>query len=556
MDYKAEIVRLLEKETKQKGLSLEIPPDTNLGDYAFPCFVLSKVYKKNPVQIAQELSQKIKAKFIKEVKANGPYLNFFIDQSSFAEQVIHAVLKDNDYGSSNVGKGNKALIEHTSINPNASPHVGRARNAILGDAIVKLLRFHGFTTDTHYFVNDVGKQIAMLVLGAGAKKPSFDQLLKIYIDINKKLEQKPDIEKEVFALLNKLEQGDAKVKMKFRQIVESCVKGQTKLFAEFGITYDHFDYESDYLWNKETQSVLEKLQKTGKLFKDEEQRLVLNQEEFPLSMKSKVLVLTRSDGTSLYPLRDLAYHFDKNKQKLAQNILVLGEDQKLYAEQVKAALTILKEPAPRVVHYSFVLLTGGKKLSTRRGELVLLEDFMKEARQKAEQEIKKRNKEISEKELEKLSRTIGYGAIKYAMLKVSPDKNVVFDWEKALTFEGDAGPYIQYAYARISSILAKHGKKVDKADYALLRQEHEIALVKLLEEFPEIMQRSYEHLQPHILANYVYSLAKSFNEFYHQCPILQEKDELKKARVGLITAVQRVLSAGLNILGIEAPERM
>ena len=195
-------------------------------------------------------------------------------------------------------------------------------------------------------------------------------------------------------------------------------------------------------------------------------------------------------------------------------------------------------------------------MSTRRGELVLLEDFMKEARQKAEQEIKKRNKEISEKELEKLSRTIGYGAIKYAMLKVSPDKNVVFDWEKALTFEGDAGPYIQYAYARISSILAKHGKKVDKADYALLRQEHEIALVKLLEEFPEIMQRSYEHLQPHILANYVYSLAKSFNEFYHQCPILQEKDELKKARVGLITAVQRVLSAGLNILGIEAPERM
>ena len=412
MDYKTEIVRLLEKETKQKGLSLEIPPDTNLGDYAFPCFVLAKVYKKNPVQIAQELSQKIKAKFIKEVKANGPYLNFFIDQSSFAEQVISAVLTDNDYGSSNVGKGNKALIEHTSINPNASPHVGRARNAILGDAIVKLLRFHGFTTDTHYFVNDVGKQIAMLVLGAGAKKPSFDQLLKIYIDINKKLEQKPDIEKEVFALLNKLEQGDAKVKMKFRQIVESCVKGQTKLFAEFGITYDHFDYESDYLWNKETQSVLEKLQKTGKLFKDEEQRLVLNQEEFPLSMKSKVLVLTRSDGTSLYPLRDLAYHFDKNKQKLAQNILVLGEDQKLYAEQVKAALTILKEPAPRVVHYSFVLLTGGKKMSTRRGELVLLEDFMKEARQKAEQEIKKRNKEISEKELEKLSRTIGYGAIK------------------------------------------------------------------------------------------------------------------------------------------------
>lgn len=550
--FQEEITNFLKKEVKQE-ISLEVPPKPELGDYAFPCFNLAKILKKNPNEIAKELAAKFpKTALIKEVKATGPYVNFFINNEKLTDTVLKKVIKEKTkYGSSNSGKGKKIVVEHTSINPNASPHVGRARNAFIGDCIVRTLKFQGYDVETHYYINDVGKQIALLVLGAKNKKNiKFDDLLKIYIDINKKFEKDKKIEKEVFDLLYKLEKEDKKVKAEFKKVVDICIKGQSKLFNELGIKYDKFDYESKYLWDKKTKAVLRELERTGMLFIDKDNRFVLDQKGFELGMKVPVLVLTRGDGTSMYPLRDLAYTIEKVSK--GHNIIVLGEDHKLYFEQLAAALKIMGYAVPEVIHYSFVLLEEGK-MSTRKGNLVLLEDFMKEAVKKAKAEIKKRHGKANESS----AKAIGYGAIKYSILRVSPEKNVLFNWQQALSFEGESAPYIQYAYARICSILKKYNKKISgKVNYSLLNKKEETELIKKISDFSNIINKFTGNLKPHIISNHLYELAQKFNEFYHTCPVLKEKKDIKKARLLLITAVKQVLSNGLNLLGIETLEKM
>ena len=551
--FKEKIIEFLKKNTKQEEVTLEVPPNPEMGDYAFPCFGLAKILKKNPNEIAKDLAKKFsKSSLIKEVKAVGPYVNFFINNPKFNEAILKKIIKEKDrYGSSDSGKNKKLIVEHTSINPNASPHVGRARNAFIGDCIVRALKFQGYDVETHYYINDVGKQIAMLVLGAKNKKNiKFEDLLKIYIEINKKFEKDKKLEKEVFDLLYKLEKGDQKTKAKFKEIVDICVKGQVRLFSELGIKYDKFDYESRYLWDKKTKAVLRELEKTGMLFVDKDNRWVLDQKGFELGMKVPVLVLTRQDGTSLYPLRDLAYTIEKVGK--GHNLVVLGEDQKLYFEQVAAALKIMGYAVPEAIHYSFVLLEEGK-MSTRKGNLVLLEDFMEEALKKARVEIGKRHEKVNEK----AAKAIGYGAIKYAILKVSPEKNVMFSWHQALNFEGESGPYIQYAYARICSILRKHNKTIDvKIKSSLLDKKEETELIKRISEFPDIVNKMTDSLKPSIIANYLYGLAQRFNEFYHSCPILKEKDDLRKARLLLVSSVKQVLDNGLGLLGIETLEKM
>ncbi|MBS3131237.1 arginine--tRNA ligase [Candidatus Woesearchaeota archaeon] len=556
MGTREDIIELLKKETNLDDIPLEKPPKPELGDYAFPCFSLSKQLKKSPAEIAKELSAKLKKpKGIREIRAAGPYVNFFADEASLAESVLYKVMEQKDsYGSSGIGKGKKIVIEHTSINPNASPHVGRSRNAMIGDSIVRLYRFQGYGAEVHYFVNDVGKQIAMLVLGTkGKKKATFSGLLKAYVDINKKVEKSKELEKEVFELLSKLEKGDEETRKKFREIVSMCIEGQKKILADFGITHDIYDYESEYLFNKKTDKVLEQLEKTGKFFFDKDSRFVLDLAGFELGMKVPVMVLTRGDGTSLYALRDLAYTMDKMEK--GNNIVVLGEDHKLYFDQLTAAMKLMEKPVPRAIFYSFVLLQEGK-MSTRKGNVVLLEDFMKEAVAKARKEIEKRHEKCDEKDAKK----IAYGAIKYSILRVSPEKNVTFDWGSALSFEGESCPYIQYAYARIMSIIRKLGPDESisggKIDVSLLDKPEEAALVKKISEFTGTAMKAAEQLKPQLIANYAYELAKQFNEYYHSYSVIKEEKELKKARLLLAVAVAQAVKNALQLLGIDVLDRM
>ena len=334
MDFKEELISSIKKQLNEP-FTLEIPPSLEMGNFSLPCFKLSKK--------APELQKLLKLpSFIEKTEIKGQYLNFFINKDIFTTQTINHILKEKDkFGSNQSGKNKKALVEHTSINPNASPHLGRARNAIIGDSIVRLLRFEGYKVETHYYVNDIGKQIAMLVLAAGNKKPSFHDLLHLYIQFNEKLEKDPSLEKEVFTLLNKLESGDKKIVSSFRNIVSTCIKGQSKILNELDIKFDHFDFESDFLFNKSTDKILAELKKKGKLFTDEEKRECINLEGFNLAMENPYLPLTRNDNTSLYILRDIAYNIHKISRVKDRNIIILGEDQKLYFQQLNYHLILV-----------------------------------------------------------------------------------------------------------------------------------------------------------------------------------------------------------------------
>ncbi len=407
----------------------------------------------------------------------------------------------------------------------------------------------GYKPEVHYYVNNVSKQIAMLVL-ANAEKSNFESMLKKYISIAAKVKKSPALEKKVFDLLYKFEHGDPEIVKKFNKITSTCVKGQAKILSELGIHYDFFDYESKYLGDSE--NILFELEKTKKLFKDEDGRFVLDQRETSIEgqMKTAVLVLTRSDGTGLYPLRDISYTIEK--MKIAEkNIIVLGEDQKLYFQQIKEALKLLNYNFPEVVHYSFILLNEkgkSKKMSTRRGDVVLLKDFLEDA-------IKKAKKEISKRKTKGDAKKIGIGAVKYSILKNNNNKIINFNLDKSLNFEGDTGPYLLYSYARASSILRKAKTKNTKKDFSSNEIElKEIDLVKKLSQFPEIILKSYNNLNPSLIANYSYQLAQIFNEFYHSCPVIESKD--KFFRLKLVESFRIVLKNSLNLLGIETIEKM
>lgn len=555
-NYKEQIAEMLVKhiniEKNSIEAMIETPPNSEMGDFAFPCFQLAKTMRKAPNVIAQELKEKIVlSSEFERVENDGGYINFYFDKATFIKLVIEQVISQKEkYGSSRSGTDKKALIEHTSINPNASPHIGRSRNALIGDSIVRLMRFEDFEVDVHYFVNDIGKQISMLLLGAKEKNNvSFKDLLNIYVEINNRVKENPELEKEVFELLYKLENGDSETIKGFRELVSVCINGQSQILGELGIKYDSYDYESEYILNKRTDEVLSKLKETGKLFEDSDGRLVLDLEDLGLSY----LVVTRADKTSLYPLRDIAYTIDKAKTGSDKNILVLGEDQKLYFQQIKAAVSLLGYQAPEIVHYSFVLLSDGK-MSTRKGTVVLLEDLMKEAYVKAKDEMSKRYEVINEETV----KSIAYGAIKYSILKASNEKNVTFDWDSALNFEGDSAPYIQYSYARINSILNKYNKILPNyIDFKLLNTEIEYELAKELSNFPIVVNRTINELSPHIIVNYLYGVTKKFSNFYHECRILNlESESLKEARLSLIKSVMHVIQNGMGLLGIECPDRM
>ncbi len=550
------IAELLHKKVKLKinlkkeeiEQALEIPPNNEMGDYAFPCFILSKQLKKPPAEIALELTRDLKNKLpneIEDVKNNGAYVNFFVNKRILVKELLSKAC------SQEFGRGNeneKILIEHTSVNPNASPHVGRARNSIIGDSIVRILKFRGNKVEIHYYVNDVSKQIAMLAL---VYKPGFNfqGMLKNYVTIANKVKDDPELEKKVFELLEKFEARDKKTVESFRKIVDICIKGQKEIFDNFGIKFDKFDYESQYV-GKPSEYLLEKFKKTGKLFEDEHGRLILDQKNTPVirKMKAPFFVLARSNGTGLYGLRDIAYTIDKMKS--GKNIIVLGEDQKLYFEQVAEALKLIGHSSPEVVHYSFVLIQTAKgrtKMSTRRGELVLLEEFFDESVKKAKQEIKKRKTKGD-------AIKIALGAIKFAMLRNDNDKNIIFSWENSLNFEGESGPYLQYSYARASSILRKAKlKKINKFEIPVLN-DAEIKLVKKIAEFPDIVKNASEKLNPSIIANYSFSLSQIFNEFYHSCRVIGDKNEL--FRLKLIEAFRNTIKNSLYLIGIEVMEEM
>lgn len=554
IDYKKLITELIKEAFPNIGdFSIGIPPKAEMGDFSVGTFTLNVEGVKKPDEKAKLIKNSIDekaGKFFSKLAVVGPYLNFYTNRQLMAESVIQDIcLTKEQYGSMQEGNGDPLLIEHTSINPNASPHIGRARNSIIGDFLTRLFRFVGYKVETHYFINDIGKQISMLVVGiehgGNINNISFSETLALYVKINEESKTNPEIEKEVFNYLNDLENGDEQTREKFKKITDICVKGQQEIFAKMGIGFDVFTHESDFVFGDTTKQILERLKEKGKLCEDENGRLYVDLSGYNIPTKSPVLVLTREDKTSLYPLRDIAYTIYKLRLNPRNNYIVLGEDQEVYMQQISAVLDILGYEAPKLISYSFVLLNGDK-MATRQGKVVLLEDFLEEAKKKLRQGFLDRGSDINEDVIASLASS----CVKYNMLNVHRHLNVNFNLEEATNFIGDSAVYLLYNYARISNILKKTGRPDDSLPIAFVN-DLEYSIINDLYGFPEVIRNVFKVKESIILIKYLHSLTQKFARYYNEVHIHREENiTLKNSRIRLIICIKTVLENGMNILGI------
>lgn len=536
-------------------------PNLDVGDVALKTFVAAKKLGVAPPKLAAEIAANVPfGEAVRTAAPAGPYLNFRLNRGVFARAIVDAIFREGaGFGSGETGKGHSLLIEHTSINPNASPHVGRARNAMFGDSLTRLFRFEGYKADVHYYVNDIGRQIGLLVLHVeDFDAMTFDEILDAYVAANARAESDPAFAAKGYELLAKMEEGDPETAARFHAITEKCLRGQLAVLGRLGITYDQFDRESKYLKDKRLDAVLDALRAKEALFTDEEQRLVVDLAKIGHERdEGRYFVLMRANGSSMYGFRDLAYTIDKMSKHADVNLWVLGEDHKLYAEQLTLILKSAGLAVPEPIYYAHILLREGR-MSTREGKVVLLSEFLDEAARRAAEKVNEQCADLPEEERRAIAEKVAIAAVRFAILRVNANKNVLFDWESSLSFSGDTGPYVQYSCARINSILRKFGE-VPHGVSAVFPLDHdsEWRLITALTQFPQAVAIAVAGRGVAPIAQFVLDVARQFTAFYHDCPVLTaESDELRQARVQLCAATLQTLKNALGILGIEALERM
>ena len=536
---------------------VEVPPKDDMGDYSIQCANYRTEELKSPMDVAKYISEHFvdDKHYFKDIKLMGPYINFYLNYDVLSSYVISAIENEkSSYGSSYEGEGDSLLVEHTSINPNAEPHIGRCRNSLIGDFLSNLYQFLGYSVERHYYINDLGKKFALLIIGIetyGLSDESFSSILDVYVKISKDAKEDSSIEEKAFLYLEKVESGDKEMIHKFKSITDKCVQGQLKIFAELNIHFDIFTHESDYVYDRSgIDAVLEKLKEKGRLKEDELGRYYVDLTGYDIPTKEPVLVLTRSNKTTLYPMKDILYTIYKMKRNPNHNFIVLGEDQAVYMQQISAVLDILGYSSPKLISYSYVLLDGGK-MSTSGGTVVLVTEFMKAVKEKLEENLSSRGEVISSSDLQRLCNA----SIKFTMLNVSKNKIVNFNLEKSTSFTGESGIYILYSIVRINSIL----KNVEKTSTDNLQFIHPIEhkIIRQLYQFPDVIQELLQSYEPAHLTKYLFNLTQLFSKFYEQITILHEEDiDLKASRVRLVCAIKTVLENGLKILGIDSIDHM
>ena len=551
-------------ELRDAAFDLQPSPENQPGDFGLACFRFANVLGEKPHAIAERIAALEFPEIIAGVKATGPYVNFTLNRSVFAAEVVTGILDCGAaFGSRETGRCTSVILEHTSINPNASPHIGRARNGLIGDTLARLLRFEGYEVNVHYYVNDMGKQIGLLYLQTrGRDTLEFHEVLDLYVEANRRAEEDPDFEAQGFDVLGRVEQGDREVVESFGRIVDICLEGQLGVLTRLGLSYDTFDRESSFLHDRRMKEVMALFKEKEALFTDEEGRTVVDLK--PLGYprdEGRYIVLMRANGSTMYMYRDIAYTLEKIARGSDHNIIVLGEDHKMYFEQMAVILRALDREPPEAVHYSYILLREGK-MSTRQGTVVLLEDFLDEAIRRARVRVDEQCSDLPDDERADIARMIGLGAVRFAILSVRPNRNVVFEWDAALSFTGDSGPYIQYSCTRIASILRKYEageNTIPSTSAGDLRITHDAEwdLVFRIAAVENDIAAALETRNPGIIANTALDIAKKFSAFYNACPVLAAPDEhVRSSRRALCIATRQVLVNLLGLLGIEAPERM
>ncbi|HKP84872.1 MAG TPA: arginine--tRNA ligase [Blastocatellia bacterium] len=543
-----------------KKIIIRQTPDPQMGDLGINVLPIAKALGEESLQVAGRAAEALRQlAYVRGAEIKGPFVNVFLYRQPLIADLCNKVREDEFYGSGKTGAGHPALIEHTSINPNASPHVGRGRNALIGDSLSRLFRFEQYDLEVHYYVNDLGKQIALLVMECrGKDNISFGDMLALYVAANERAKADPAFEQQAFDLLRRFEEHDEEVVREFLDRTGACLAGQLQVMSRLGIRYDFFDRESDFVHDPELDVIIEKLRQRGALFNDEHGREVVDLKKLGFqAQEGQYFVLRRANGSSMYGYRDIAYTLYKLRRCPESNIVVLGQDHWLYFSQLGTILQVADIKPPELVTYSHILLKEGK-MSTRQGNVILLEDFLDEAIARSRERVNESCPEMDEAERAEIARRVGVGAVKFSILRVAPQSNVIFDWEQALTFEGDSAPYIQYCCTRISSILRRYGQEVGRVeDMEFAVGDEEWQLAYGLSELPNIIRSALAKRNPGILANYALDIAKSFNRFYRECPVLQaDSPDQRTLRLNLCVSTYKVLFTVLDLLGIEVPERM
>ena len=553
---KLEISKQVKTITKADVFDLiEEPTILGRGDLSLPCFALSKQFPASPQEIAEDLGSKIKSKYFSKVDVIGPYVNFHVDWNQFTKTFLGKI--DSKYGKTNYGKKQKVMIEFSNANTNKPLHIGHARNCVLGSSLANIMTAAGFNVIKTDYTGDIGLHIAKTIYAydhwAKKKKPSEkpDHYIgDLYVMFSQKMEKDPELEEKAREVLRLWEDGDKKTRETWKKLNKWAVEGQQETFKRYGIKFDVRFSESQF--DKSGKEFVNKLLKQGDAFKGDEGQIVANLEKYGIPN----MVLLRSDGTSLYVTKEFALIDTKfKKYNPSQSINVVAREHELYFQQVFKLMELLKHKAGGKSHhlsYGLVMLPEGK-MSGRKGEAIYIDNLIDDIKADV---LKLIIKKFPKKKAEEVAEKVALSAIKYSLIKMSPERNVMFNKKEITRYEGDTGPYLQYTYARASSILSKAGTKKGKTDVSLLTDPREITIIKLLAKYPSIVDKAARELRPHYIANYLYTLAENFNNFYQNVPVLKGEEKLKLARLKLIQATKTTIGNGLGLLGISSLEKM
>ncbi len=541
--------------------NIEVPAKSEMGDYAFPCFKLAKLLKKAPQIIASELLEKIeKPYFISEIKVVGGYINFFADKTVFISNVINNIIKNgSDFIKSDLGKNKTIVIDYSSPNIAKPFHVGHLRSTVIGNALYNIYSALGYKVVGINHLGDWGTQFGKLIVAykmwgnkEEVEKHDINELSRIYVKFHQEAEKNPKLNDQARSWLVKMQEGDKEALDLWKWFCKISMKEFNRIYDRLGIKFDSFTGESFY--NDKMQAVVDEIKNKNLLTKSQG-AMIVDLEKYNMPP----CLILRSDGGTLYPTRDIsAAIYRKNTYDFEKCIYVTALDQNLHFAQWFKVIELLGyDWADKLVHVPFGLVSlGDGKLSTRNGHVVLMEDILNQSVEKTKAIIEEKNPDLPNKDT--VSEEVGIGAIIFDDLYNSRIKNVVFNLERMLNFDGETGPYAQYTHARACSVIKKAGiSSIDNdIDFSLISDNASFNVAKVLNDFPERLVEAAEKNEPYIVTRHIIEICKAFNKFYNENNIMNSEENTKKARLALVIAVKNSIKTGLELIGLKAPEQM
>ena len=564
-DFKKLISEIIKSEIEDLTLEeitalIEVPPNREMGDYAFPCFKLAKIFRKAPNAIAEDLAGKIQpTDDINKIVNLGGYVNFFVNKESLAKKVINQVLSEKEnYGESKFGKGKTVVVEFSSPNIAKPFHIGHVRTTVIGNALSKIYQSQGYHVEKLNHLGDYGTQFGKLIVAyklwgdkQAVEKDPIKELLKLYIRFHDEAEAKPEMEDEAREWFTKLENGDQEAKDLWQWFRDESLKEFSRVYDLLDIDFDSYVGESFY--SDKMPAVIEELKEKNLLVESDGAMIVdLEDSKLPPAL------IQKRDGSTLYLTRDLASAFYRKKiYNFDKSIYVVGAQQELHFKQ---CFEIIKRMGydwyKDMVHVQFgmVALEEGT-MSTRKGRVVFLEDVLNQAINRTRQIIEEKNPDAEN--IDEVAKAVGVGAVVFQELSNSRIKDYTFSWDRTLSFEGETGPYVQYTHARCCAVLRKADQPVSAdINYELLSDQDAADVLSVLENFNKSLMTAMKKNEPHIVTRFVLDLAQAFNKFYHNSPILVDDADLRAARLALVEATRQTIENALKILGMKAPQKM